>query len=780
MELARFAVVHYGAVALLTVVAYLAGRGLTWRCRFDSALERFTVSTGLGLGLVALLALMLGLLRILTPIAVIGAAAALLAASLAIGRPWRNAPRALLHRGTRSMRRAGFLLVALPAVGLLALLPLYPPTAWDATMYHLATAKLYATRHAVEFSPYIRFQTFPQVNELLYTLMLLVSDDVPAQIVHFGMALLTALVLYVWGRQAWSPAAGLWAAALWLSNPLTLWLAATAYIDLGLTCFVTLAFYCAWKWRLADGADAAGTMTEDRKLADLSNDLPASTVPVGRPALRTSPPSPLSETESGGTAWRSSKRQATGNRPGGQAGAGGRPPDANSGPGSAGRRRNWLARLVPVALRQLESVNQAANQGSQLHSNPKSILPRVATVATHAGASPAWSTIARSAGAGHDGTGGPAPNRHEMAPAARAGGALAVQWLLLAGVFAGLAAGSKYLGLVVVALLGLATVAVAARQRRPLLPVLFGLAALLALAPWYLRNLYYTGNPVFPFLGQIFGYSLWTYDDVWLQTLDLRHLHGTGRSGGALLRLPWRLFSGHPALVMEAPLARAYLLLLPLALPWAIVDRTVRALVALVLLFTLWWFFSAQILRYYLPVLPVVSLLAAAALYRTLARPAVTRRWLTGGAAAALIGALLFAPGAQYAVRQLRAGGPVPLTSAARETYLAARLFPYPAYRLLNEREGDSYRLYALYGEQMVYFAGGTVIGDWFGPGRYSDLLRVWEDSRALYETLRAKGVTHLLVLRDRFPLDPPSDPFFQEHFLPLITDGWTLLFELT
>lgn len=199
MELARFAVVHYGAVALLTVVAYLAGRGLTWRCRFDSALERFTVSTGLGLGLVALLALMLGLLRILTPIAVIGAAAALLAASLAIGRPWRNAPRALLHRGTRSMRRAGFLLVALPAVGLLALLPLYPPTAWDATMYHLATAKLYATRHAVEFSPYIRFQTFPQVNELLYTLMLLVSDDVPAQIVHFGMALLTALVLYVWG-----------------------------------------------------------------------------------------------------------------------------------------------------------------------------------------------------------------------------------------------------------------------------------------------------------------------------------------------------------------------------------------------------------------------------------------------------------------------------------------------------------------------------------------------------------------------------------------------------
>src|SRR5581483_6541024 len=74
---------------------------------------------------------------------------------------------------------------------------------------------------------------------------------------------------------------------------------------------------------------------------------------------------------------------------------------------------------------------------------------------------------------------------------------------LWAGLAAGVAAGSKYHGLIFLAAFAL-LVPVLTRQRRGLALGLFGAAAVVAL-PWYVRNWIVAGNPVYPFAAGVFG-----------------------------------------------------------------------------------------------------------------------------------------------------------------------------------------------------------------------------------------------------------------------------------
>ena len=84
-------------------------------------------------------------------------------------------------------------------------------------------------------------------------------------------------------------------------------------------------------------------------------------------------------------------------------------------------------------------------------------------------------------------------------------------WLALAAVFAGAAAATKYLGLYFVgmlalgALLGGSPAPAASRAGRLRSLALFGGVALLVMAPWYGRIVAMTGNPVFPYLPEVFG-----------------------------------------------------------------------------------------------------------------------------------------------------------------------------------------------------------------------------------------------------------------------------------
>jgi len=125
-------------------------------------------------------------------------------------------------------------------------------------------------------------------------------------------------------------------------------------------------------------------------------------------------------------------------------------------------------------------------------------------------------------------------------------------YLILSGLFAGLAMGLKYTSFVtplVIAGLILATRPSSFALRPSSLITrhsvyrltLFAVIACITAAPWYLKNWIFTGNPVYPFLYSIFGGQFWdSFRAGWYAAAGT----GIGWRPTTLLALPWLLTLG--------------------------------------------------------------------------------------------------------------------------------------------------------------------------------------------------------------------------------------------
>ena len=174
-----------------------------------------------------------------------------------------------------------------------------------------------------------------------------------------------------------------------------------------------------------------------------------------------------------------------------------------------------------------------------------------------------------------------------------------------AGLAVGVAAGSKYHGLIFLAAFAL-LVPLLVRQRRGLALGLFCAATAVAL-PWYVRNWIVTGNPAYPFAAGVFGGK---YLDSGSRYDLGQSLSGYGLSG--IWRLPFfplefllhrdryeRGYSFSPALFLLAPVG-------------AVVGCRAARLIAIGLLayVIVWWETMHQITRYLLLALPFAAVLA--------------------------------------------------------------------------------------------------------------------------------------------------------------------------
>jgi 4-amino-4-deoxy-L-arabinose transferase-like glycosyltransferase len=607
---------HYGAVGLLALLSYVLGRTLTYRCPYRFLSERVVFCSSVGLGTIAYLIFLLGLVHGLRREVVIPCL--VIAAGFCV-RSWRELWTELKGSFENRKRWALGLLAAGSVIALLWrfwVLPLYPPTGFDATMYHLPVAKFYVQQHGLAFNPYIRFSSFPQLDEMLFALALLLFDDALAPLTQFLIMFLIALAVYAWGRRLFSPRAGLWAAAIWLSNPVVLWLGTTAYVDLGVTLFVCVGAYAFFNW--------------------------------------------------------------------------------------------------------LETREES--------------------------------------------------------------------WLLLSAVLLGFAASSKYTGLFPVCAFGLVLLYLQIRRHSFREVAVFAAVILVVAAPWYIRNFQYTGNPVFPNLGTVFGYGHWTAAEVHSELLYQRN-YGTGRTAQSLLYLPWKLTFHQPVFTHGGDeLSKVYFFVFPLALMFTFNDRKIRMLVAAAIVFTLFWFYSFQIVRFLLVVIPIYTLMSAASLDRLASLiPRLQRStwYMLGTPVVALL--LLWPAGSYW--HELKRNERLPVTAEQRDSYLEHNLPAYPAYEWLNRHRGHNYVLYALLDEQMTYFADGRFIGEWFGPGRYSPILEKLSAPKDLFLQLKGMGATFFLVdeqqIRDSQGwIDPKflsfmNDPFFQAHFKIVLARPYLLLFEL-
>jgi hypothetical protein len=198
---------------------------------------------------------------------------------------------------------------------------------------------------------------------------------------------------------------------------------------------------------------------------------------------------------------------------------------------------------------------------------------------------------------------------------------------LIAGLLAGNAMASKYTGLISVILPTAAVITFQfwrARtesaknsgdaeagdslrtdgQRPILLAAAFSLGVAVMIAPWLLKNLAETGNPVYPLGYSVFGGSKWTSE------MDARWKPAHAAAEHDFSRIPEHILG---AAVYNKWTSG---LLFGLAIPAALVWRRYKAVPVLLFLigygFATWWAFTHRIDRFWIPLIPLLSIAAGA------------------------------------------------------------------------------------------------------------------------------------------------------------------------
>lgn len=162
-------------------------------------------------------------------------------------RPWSIGAFAAIAVGGGAARMGSvtvhWKLVAMVAVSALPLflLALFPPVAFDETLYHSPFVAAIASSGAIRFFSDLRLPAFPLVHELLCVPGYLLKGDTTTHLVALAEGIVLAGVLIAWPRRR---QAGFLAAALFLGNPIVIQMATVNHTEIALALFIATALYC--------------------------------------------------------------------------------------------------------------------------------------------------------------------------------------------------------------------------------------------------------------------------------------------------------------------------------------------------------------------------------------------------------------------------------------------------------------------------------------------------------------------------------------------------------
>lgn len=194
---------------------------------------------------------------------------------------------------------------------------------------------------------------------------------------------------------------------------------------------------------------------------------------------------------------------------------------------------------------------------------------------------------------------------------------------MITGLLAGASMASKYTGLISVILPTAAVIAVqfrnsknamaidvwpqlhAARGWRLLLPVAaFSLGVAVMVTPWLLKNLIETGNPVYPLAYSVFGGSEWSPE------MDAHWKPAHAASEHHLSRIPEHILGA--AVYNKWTSGLLFALAVPAVFLWCRVKAIPVVLCLIVWGFSTWWALTHRIDRFWIPLIPLLSLAAGA------------------------------------------------------------------------------------------------------------------------------------------------------------------------
>ena len=352
--------------------------------------------------------------------------------------------------------------------------------------------------------------------------------------------------------------------------------------------------------------------------------------------------------------------------------------------------------------------------------------------------------------------------------------------VVLAGCFLGFAMTTKYpawlLALAVIPPLAWGRLSTSDERKRFALRLL-ALAAISAalIAPWVLKNLFFYGNPLYPFFHERFATAGATVPD-WRQISaagsDLHRLLTPAGIWGYLTH-PWAFLK--PVEDVTQTIGPAYLTLLPGLLLFPLERRG-----KLVALFAAAAWIPLSVLtpltRFFIPHLAVVALLVAHLIEGLESRWAATA-FRAGAMGLALLSALGWA-----VMDSNRAKLPVYLGAKDFNDYLAHTAVSYPTppyagYQFLNEKTPANAKV-LIYSESRGFYLNREAI---LSSPDQRTALESWADqsadAAALARKIRQEGVSFILVNgaeMTRLKLPPRVDP----AGLRVLDDFWKLYTE--
>jgi 4-amino-4-deoxy-L-arabinose transferase-like glycosyltransferase len=219
-------------------------------------LERLVIAAPVGIGVLALGQLLLGVAHLFNPVA-----------------SWRmlvllGLPAILGIRKLSALRleigseKSSWVAVPIGYIFLLNLMwAASPEIQFDALNVHLAVPRLYLQQGALVNLPYFFHSYFAHLLDMLFGLCLALGGPLVAKFVVLGFGVLAAAGVYVAGRALFNDEVGRWAALIFYTTPLVIWLSTTTYMDLASALFVVasiVAFirWCedgGWGWLAASG-----------------------------------------------------------------------------------------------------------------------------------------------------------------------------------------------------------------------------------------------------------------------------------------------------------------------------------------------------------------------------------------------------------------------------------------------------------------------------------------------------------------------------------------------
>jgi len=125
---------------------------------------------------------------------------------------------------------------------------LAPPIGHDSLSYRLAQVRIFSEQHKLSYLPHTRESLWPYLIEMLYVLGLTVKSDILAKLIAWSFGLISALLLYVFGKEYSSREGGLFAAAIFLLTPAIFTQMTCVYVDIALAMYSFISLISILKY----------------------------------------------------------------------------------------------------------------------------------------------------------------------------------------------------------------------------------------------------------------------------------------------------------------------------------------------------------------------------------------------------------------------------------------------------------------------------------------------------------------------------------------------------